>query len=131
MLLVLQNVSAISQLPDIVVGEFPFVIGRGEDNQAQLPLAFISRRHCEMTLAPEGIQVQDLESQNGTFVNGRKAISPILVHDGDEISLGSVCFRAVMSEGTTETADCMPGLTVEEVDLPAVEETRYASPSQR
>jgi pSer/pThr/pTyr-binding forkhead associated (FHA) protein len=131
MMLVLQNVSGISGLSDIVVGEFPFVIGRGEDNKGQLPLAFISRRHCQLTLAPEGIHVQDLESQNGTFVNGRKAISPLLVQDGDEISLGSVCFRAVLSQGALETADSMPGLTVEEVDLPAVEETRYASPSQR
>lgn len=131
MMLVLQNVSAISELPDILVGEFPFVIGRGGDSQAQLPIAFISRRHCQMTLAPEGIQVQDLESHNGTFVNGRKAISPILVQDGDEISLGSVCFRAVLSNGMQDTAESMQGLTVDEVDLPAAEETHYALPSRR
>jgi pSer/pThr/pTyr-binding forkhead associated (FHA) protein len=131
MTLILQNVSAISELPDIVIKDYPFVIGRGGDSHAKLPLAFISRRHCQMTKAPEGIHVQDLESHNGTYVNGRKAISPLLVQNGDEISLGSACFRAVISNSMQDTSESIPGLTVDDVELPAAEEARFASPTQR
>src|SRR2546430_1485743 len=125
MTLILQNVSAISELPDIVIENYPFVIGRGGGSPAQLPLAFFSRRHCQMTKAVEGIHVQDLESHNGTFVNGRKATGPLLVQNGDEISLGSACFRAVISNSTQDTSESLPGLTVDDVDLPTPEEASY------
>ena len=131
MTLILQNVSAISELPDIVIENYPFVIGRGGDSNAKLPLAFISRRHCQMTKALEGIHVQDLESHNGTYVNGRKATGPLLVQNGDEISLGSACFRAIISNSNQDTSESLPGLTVEDVELPEAEEAGYASPSQK
>ncbi len=115
----LQNVSAIADVPDIVIEQFPFVIGRGGDSNAQLPLAFISRRHCQLTASTEGVLVQDLESHNGTFVNGRKAQAPLAIHDGDEISLGSMCFRAVITNAAQETAEVVPVFTLEDVDLPA------------
>ena len=115
----LQNVSAIADVPDIVIEQFPFVIGRGGDSNAQLPLAFISRRHCQLTASTEGVLVQDLESHNGTFVNGRKAQAPLTIHDGDEVSLGSMCFRAVITNAAQETAEGIPGVTLEDVNLPA------------
>jgi pSer/pThr/pTyr-binding forkhead associated (FHA) protein len=111
MKMLLQNVSSIARLPDIVVEEFPFVIGRREGSQAQLALAFISRQHCKFVLADRQIQVQDLESQNGTFVNGKKAIKPLAVRDGDEVSLGSICFRAIIPEINEETAETRSLLT--------------------
>jgi pSer/pThr/pTyr-binding forkhead associated (FHA) protein len=114
----LQNVSAIENVPDIVIDQFPFVIGRGGDSNAQLPLAFISRRHCQLTASTEGVLVQDLESHKGTFVNGRKAQSPLTVHDGYEVSFGSMCFRAVITNAAQKTAEVVPGITLEDVELP-------------
>jgi pSer/pThr/pTyr-binding forkhead associated (FHA) protein len=115
----LQNVSAIENVPDIVIEQFPFVIGRGGDSNAHLPLAFISRRHCQLTASTEGVLVQDLESHNGTFVNGRKAQAPLTIHDGDEVSLGSICFRAIITSAAQETAEGVPGITLEDVNLAA------------
>ncbi|MFL5244880.1 MAG: FHA domain-containing protein [Gemmataceae bacterium] len=115
----LQNVSEIAEVPDIIIEQFPFVIGRGGDSNAQLPLAFISRRHCRLTASTDGVLVQDLESHNGTFVNGRKALSPLTVNNGDEVSLGSMCFRAILTSAAQETAQGMAGITLEEVNLPA------------
>jgi len=52
-------------------------------------------------------------------VNGRKAQAPLTIHDGDEVSLGSMCFRAVITNAAQETAEGIPGVTLEDVNLPA------------
>ena len=49
-------------------------IGRASDCDLQLPsgLEFmeVSRHHCELHIDPPGLQVRDLGSRNGTFING-------------------------------------------------------------
>jgi pSer/pThr/pTyr-binding forkhead associated (FHA) protein len=90
---------------EICLDRFPFVIGRRSDCHCCLPFAFISRHHCQFTCSGDEIQVQDLESYNGTFVNGRDAHHPLPVQDGDEITLGPLTFRVVMPRAAHETAD--------------------------
>jgi pSer/pThr/pTyr-binding forkhead associated (FHA) protein len=46
--------------------------------------------------------VQDLESYNGTFVNGEFGTSPLPVHGGDEMALGPCAFLVSMLEDTSE-----------------------------
>jgi pSer/pThr/pTyr-binding forkhead associated (FHA) protein len=99
---------------EIVVDRYPFVIGRRSDNDFPLPLAFVSRRHCQFILANDQVMVQDLESYNGTFVNGARASLPLPIHNGDEITLGPCGFRVVMSSERQETADGMHGPTCRE-----------------
>ncbi len=52
------------------------IIGRAEDCNIRLPMdtahCDISRHHCELDIDPPRIQVRDLGSRNGTFVNGEK-----------------------------------------------------------
>lgn len=91
---------------EIVVKRFPFVIGRRSDSDHSLPLAFVSRRHCQFTRAGDQVLVQDLESHNGTFVNGQRASSPLPVQNGDELTLGPCPFRVSMLHDTGE----MPAL---------------------
>ena len=46
-------------------------MGRGPDNDIVLPDSSASRRHCSVTQQPDGtFVIRDLESHNGTFVNG-------------------------------------------------------------
>ena len=46
-------------------------MGRGPDNDIVLPDSSASRRHCSVTQQPDGtFLIRDLESHNGTFVNG-------------------------------------------------------------
>jgi pSer/pThr/pTyr-binding forkhead associated (FHA) protein len=47
--------------------------------------------------------VKDLESYNGTFVNGRAALTPLVVDDGDEITLGPLSFVVLMPRADAET----------------------------
>lgn len=72
----------------------PLMIGRQSDICA---LCFpadtrgVSRVHCRVFRAPEGWAVQDLNSSNGTYVDGRR-LAPnevVNIHRGSELCLGS------------------------------------------
>ena len=71
----------------------------GRDPECDVPLAFpmISWRHARLTRAPEGILVEDLDSRNGTYVDGIRIAGKVLVKPGQEIGLGS--FRFQLLEG--------------------------------
>ena len=56
-------------------------IGRSEECtfrlRGELLDLFVSRRHCLIEVRPEWIEVRDLESSNGTYVNGQRIGFPI------------------------------------------------------
>lgn len=64
-------------------------LGREETNSVVLNHASVSRKHCRIERTDEGILLSDLESKNGTFVNGVPVPSALLEH-GTEIRIGSV-----------------------------------------
>lgn len=62
-------------------------LGRALDNEIVLPDLLISRHHAELVIGPNGIQLTDLGSANGTFVDGRPVNSaPLRV--GETIAIG-------------------------------------------
>ncbi len=64
------------------------IIGRGQDADIVLDSSTVSRRHAELSIVEqEGIVIQDLNSSNGTYVNGKK-ITQSLLHEGDIFSVG-------------------------------------------
>ncbi len=65
-------------------------IGRVPTNNIALPDASISSTHARISRTPEGFFIEDLQSRNGTFVNGEKVDSKRLLTDGDLIRLGKV-----------------------------------------
>jgi diguanylate cyclase (GGDEF)-like protein len=65
------------------------VVGRSRGASIRLDDDGVSRKHAKLTLRPDGVQVEDLESANGTFVNDQKLSGPRLLNDGDKITLGS------------------------------------------
>src|SRR5690606_3612545 len=68
------------------------VVGRGVTSDIALYDPTISRRHAELTAGPDGVQVRDLGSSNGTSVNGaRVAIG--LLQSSDSIAFGKVAFQ--------------------------------------
>ena len=65
-------------------------VGRstGADFIVDAPL--ISRVHCRLTALPDGeLEVRDLESTNGTFVNGER-IQAVRLAPGDRLGVGRV-----------------------------------------
>jgi pSer/pThr/pTyr-binding forkhead associated (FHA) protein len=67
------------------------LIGRAEDCDLRLESDFVSNYHCILLLDEYTLQLRDLGSKNGTFVNGRRVGTSaiILLHD-DTISIGEV-----------------------------------------
>ncbi|WP_440713810.1 FhaA domain-containing protein [Gordonia sp. FQ] len=63
------------------------VIGRGQDAQFRLPDTGVSRRHVEIRWDGQNAMLQDLNSTNGTTVNGL-TVSNWNLADGDRIRLG-------------------------------------------
>ena len=71
----------------------PFTaIGRTADNQIQVDEVSVSRYHAEIELRQQGYHVRDLDSANGTYVNGRRVAERELTHD-DVLRFGTVRFR--------------------------------------
>jgi len=64
-------------------------IGRVEDNTFQIAEASISSHHCEVFLRGSDVVIKDLNSTNGTFINGDK-ISESVLKPGQTLRLGQV-----------------------------------------
>src|SRR5712675_2314039 len=67
-------------------------IGRVEDNTFQIPEPSVSSHHCEVLLRGSDIVVRDLESTNGTFINGEK-VTETVIKPGQVLRLGQIEMR--------------------------------------
>jgi pSer/pThr/pTyr-binding forkhead associated (FHA) protein len=64
-------------------------IGRAPGADFVLDAALVSRVHCRVTAGATELEVVDLESTNGTFVNGERTARGTLKH-GDRLGVGRV-----------------------------------------
>ena len=64
-------------------------IGRSTGAEFIVDAALVSRLHCQLTATADSLQVKDLDSTNGTFVNGTR-VQIAELHDGDRLSVGRV-----------------------------------------
>jgi len=67
-------------------------VGRLEDNSFQVAEPSISSHHCELTQRGAELLVKDLNSTNGTFINGEKVAEAVL-KPGQILRLGQVEMR--------------------------------------
>ena len=67
-------------------------IGRVEDNLFQIAEPSVSSHHCEVLLRGSEVIVRDLNSTNGTRVNGLRIVETKL-QNGDQVRVGSVEIR--------------------------------------
>lgn len=75
-------------------------VGRVEDNAFEIPEASVSSHHCEILLRGKEVVVKDLNSTNGTFINGEK-ITEATLKPGQILRLGTVEMRLEAGEGAT------------------------------
>ena len=64
-------------------------VGRVEENTFQIADASVSSRHAEILLQGSEILIRDLNSTNGTFINGEK-ISEAVLKSGQTLRFGQV-----------------------------------------
>lgn len=73
----------------ITITRYPIVIGRMSSNDVVLSDANVSRRHAELRKEGDSWVIKDLDSTNGTLVNGKLAREHTLA-DGDRITFGTI-----------------------------------------
>jgi transcriptional regulator with GAF, ATPase, and Fis domain len=72
---------------EFVVNRDAFTIGSGNHNDLAIEDSTVSKRHCEIVVDHTGYLIRDLDSTNGTFVQGVRVSSAHLA-PGSEIQLG-------------------------------------------
>jgi DNA-binding response OmpR family regulator len=76
-------------------------IGRWEDNDVVVDDRWVSRHHAQVRREEEGYVIQDLDSKNGTFVNGQRIAVPTPLADGDEIQMTPLIKLTFVDYGST------------------------------
>jgi len=66
------------------------LIGRDPANPFHLEDGTVSVRHLKLTFRNQHWWAEDLESTNGSYLNGDQILSPVILTDGDELRLGQV-----------------------------------------
>lgn len=97
---------------ELTPGEY--IIGRqtaGCDCDVAVADATVSRRHARLEVSIDyRFLLTDLDSHNGTYVNGEKIQNPIAVRPGDRLQFGSAEFRLI-DDGEAAQRSAKPTLT--------------------
>lgn len=92
----------------------PQIVGRGQHCDIFLGVAHLSRQHARLSVDDKGLLVEDLDSANGTFVNGKRVIGKCRLNSGDELRFDTLRFRiqapgAAIDLDKTMMRPAMPG----------------------
>jgi pSer/pThr/pTyr-binding forkhead associated (FHA) protein len=67
-------------------------IGRALGSTIRIPSSEVSRLHCRLRVENGIVTVEDLESVNGTFLNGMRVRDTEMVRPGDRLTVGPATF---------------------------------------
>ncbi len=81
----------------VVLDKKNFSIGRDDSCDLVLPVTNVSRVHARITENSEQYVVEDLDSTNGTLVNGVK-VSRCTLHSQDRIQVGNSCLTFIQQK---------------------------------
>lgn len=69
----------------------PASVGRDREADLCLDERHVSRQHCELQHVEDAVVVRDMDSKNGTYVNGLK-VSEAVLKPGDKLTVGAISF---------------------------------------
>lgn len=94
-----------------VINPTPFRIGRRSDATLRLPRSTVSGFHAEMSVRKDRLFVRDLNSTNGTFINGERINGEVEVRERDMLQFADVPLKVGhlvrKSESRTASHDCV------------------------
>ena len=96
-------------------------IGRSSGCGLRIPSAEVSRKHCRLTYKDGFLTVEDLESVNGTYLNGHRVTARHLVRPGDTLQIGPVTFIVKYKLAQAEADKLFPAAEGGDVELAPVE----------
>lgn len=95
---------------DIPLKPGKYTVGRQSTAGLRIPLASVSRQHCELVIDGSRLSVRDLGSSNGTFRN-QERITQAVLEPGDQLTIGT-CVLTVQIDGKPANVK-RPGLVPE------------------
>ncbi len=87
-------------------------IGRVDDNSFPIPEGSISSHHCEVFLRDAEVVVKDLNSTNGTFINGQPITGEAVIKPGQILRLGQIEMRLESDESKSISGKKLPDKTM-------------------
>lgn len=88
-----------TRVREVVLRRSQTFVGRQKGCGLRIPAASVSRRHCLLQIGDGVLTVEDLDSVNGTFVNGNRVQGRQVVRPGDSLEIGPVRFRVEYPAG--------------------------------
>lgn len=76
--------------PNISLQKSPFLVGSSADCDLRLADPKASPQHVRIARTEAGYVLSDLNSLNGTFLNGERIASPVTLRPGDQIQMGDI-----------------------------------------
>ncbi|MEK6239606.1 MAG: FHA domain-containing protein [Planctomycetales bacterium] len=73
------------------------LVGRGKECDIRPACERVSRIHCQISVADQGVWINDLNSANGTFINGIPVSGPRQLKLGDQLEVGTLIIEMVGS----------------------------------
>ncbi len=73
-----------------------------------LPERQVSRKHAKIERTPNGFVLTDLDSKNGTYLNGKQVREPQVLQDGDEIQIALCVKIAFVGSDATAPLNARP-----------------------
>jgi hypothetical protein len=92
--LVVQRSPSLEEGDEFPLNSAPLTVGRGGQNDLVLTGdEFASARHARIEVRGDGVWIQDLDSTNGTYVNGSRVTGAERVTAGDVVRVGETDLR--------------------------------------
>jgi EAL domain-containing protein (putative c-di-GMP-specific phosphodiesterase class I) len=88
---------------EIPVNSIPFQIGRRSGLHLTLRSRIVSGLHAEIVPRDDQLLLRDLNSTNGTFINGEKLSGEQLLREGDLVQFADLVFRVLREEERSST----------------------------
>ena len=98
--------------------EDELVIGR-EGAAVTVGDSELSRRHAAVRPVEGGVEIEDLGSLNGTFVNGRRIDAPTRLAGGDSVKLGQSVLELEAAGAPATVAAAVPAPSAEPASAPS------------
>lgn len=98
-----------NQHRDFTLETGTYLLGRHRSCDIVLDSPHVSRRHARVYVGRNGVQVADVASANGVYVNGeRVGTDPVRVGDGDRLMLGEEELQVLVSRPSRPVSDKLP-----------------------
>lgn len=108
-----------------------FLFGRRLDCHIHVHDQRVSRRHARIRREGDTLQLEDLGSSNGTYVNGRRIHGAVRLHHGDEVEIGMSRYRVDLADemvAAVESSSVLLGETSDTMVMPLIEVATLRNP---